>query len=1322
MTTPIGYAPLQIIPTLDGVSATIDRQLGGTLKAAGKRSGKEFGAAVADGVKASEADVKKAFDNHAKLADKAADATGKLKVAQAGYNELVQKGVTEGKRYEAAVAAKEKAARDEARAIKTATDALRDYKRAAEDAKSSGAEASSGFLAGLKGSAAGAASAGSGAAASFAQGFSGSSALMGLATRGGPIGIAIAAAGVAMGGLLWTNIKAGIDREPGRDLVQARLGASDAEIANIARTSGKVYANNFGESRDEAMRASQLAIQGGLVANAFDPALQQVSERLLAIGQLVGAETEEVAKSASILFRSGMADSAEQAFDIIAKGYQVTGDLGADWLDSIGEYSSGWKNAGLTAQQSLALIKQAQDNGVDVTDRSADALREFGRRITEEGPKMVEILDAIGLNGAAMYDKFKAGGPEAFEAFDTVFDKIRAIEDPVDRNQAALALLGDTAGDFVGSFAQWDPSAAVDALGQIDGAARTASDTMGDNVAGSFESAQRNIDIAMEGVQDSLAAAFGPSLETLATGVTTHKDEITDAFFTMGEVGVRLSQAMLASFGAIVGAIGLFGQALGDTYGLVMRLGEGIATITGDDEKAEQFRKDADAAFGFGEGLTALADGMVEASKDDSLIESLRRTRDGLRDTEDAADGAKGGIGRTTEAFDNLHTSIDRLPSTLPPWFKDMATGKPGPTPILEPGSDPFAIPGGPGYSASPGGGTPAAPSGTVIPGPDGSGGITLKSNEIPLPPGSGGPPSEAQVKQIAERFGLQVTSEDRPGARGYHGQGKALDIGKPGTDKTPEMRAFADYMSKTFGPNLLELIHDQPGFTGNVKDGRGTGAFGNVYTMEQAGYHGDHVHIAADWGGGAAPAPAPTSTPTAGLPAGAKGDAVAAGIIAEGQRRGWSQEQILAALGIANQETGYGTNPRTNAVQNQNGTAGITGVFQQDMSYRQYGDPRDPANAIKGFMSEFEKRGQGLKDPNPWRHAVEDVQIPADVADDGYSDGTGEYLKNRQRDQALETYNRLAGAGNVALSSNTTTAPTITGPGSPDLTNAYGAGYKPGIGTPGYNEYGEPGYYETDPRRISQAQRSVEDNKQRIADTETAVTDADTALADALKERDRIAQMTEVQRIAQGEDLDKANSEVDRAQKQADRSRLEAERAKEDAQWVQEDLNEAMQGSFSPAKKDSSSTSSKSGTSGSGLSLPSTFSGFGSAIGEFAGGQIGSALDVFGVGDSPPFLQAASKLLSGFKIGGDDRLPNGQLSGKSDGSLFDGGNMFAGAAPLTATSSATGAPMDSNVHGTRANQAPGPVYNIRTATVEDAFIKARRIENEKALSKTSRF
>jgi hypothetical protein len=190
--TVIGTAVLQFIPSLDGVSKAVEKQLGG-FKALGKTAGKDLGAGVASGVEVAEAQVKKAFGNHAKLADRAADATGKLKTAEAGLQDLRDKGITSGQRFTRATEAAEKARRDETRAIKAAEGALKDYESAAKRAERAGRDAGGGFTSGL-GSAAGpgAIQAGEEAAEGFGGGFASA---IGAVKFAGPIGAALGTAG-----------------------------------------------------------------------------------------------------------------------------------------------------------------------------------------------------------------------------------------------------------------------------------------------------------------------------------------------------------------------------------------------------------------------------------------------------------------------------------------------------------------------------------------------------------------------------------------------------------------------------------------------------------------------------------------------------------------------------------------------------------------------------------------------------------------------------------------------------------------------------------------------------------------------------------------------------------------------------------------------------------------------------------------------------------------------------------------------------------------------------------------------------------------------
>lgn len=106
-------------------------------------------------------------------------------------------------------------------------------------------------------------------------------------------------------------------------------------------------------------------------------------------------------------------------------------------------------------------------------------------------------------------------------------------------------------------------------------------------------------------------------------------------------------------------------------------------------------------------------------------------------------------------------------------------------------------------------------------------------------------------IAKIAEGFGLQLTSgKSGPGNHsvdgGYHDSGEAADFSNG--DKTDAELAFATYMVEHFGSQLSELIHDDPRWTSNIHDGKPAGAMdspGGVYTTAQAGYHGNHVHVA---------------------------------------------------------------------------------------------------------------------------------------------------------------------------------------------------------------------------------------------------------------------------------------------------------------------------------------------------------------------------------------------------------------------------------------------------------------------------------------------
>lgn len=222
------------------------------------------------------------------------------------------------------------------------------------------------------------------------------------------------------------------------------------------------------------------------------------------------------------------------------------------------------------------------------------------------------------------------------------------------------------------------------------------------------------------------------------------------------------------------------------------------------------------------------------------------------------------------------------------------------------------------------------------------------------------GAPSEAQVKQIAAAFGLQVTSEDRPGDPGYHGRGMALDVSN-GSGNTPQMRAFAEYMSQNFGPYLKELIYSDGSFGGLIGDGKNvTGS--SYYGPDTLSEHQNHVHVAAQWGSGInAPYTSGNVTPPAGNFSnfGAPGSpqAIANMIYQQAIGRGYSPHEAQSIVAYAIGESSL--NPGiSGGVQ---GDAEVVGLFQQKPAFAAGGgiDPSqraDPAANTYAYLNQLEK------------------------------------------------------------------------------------------------------------------------------------------------------------------------------------------------------------------------------------------------------------------------------------------------------------------------------------------------------------------------------
>lgn len=483
----------------------------------------------------------------------------------------------------------------------------------------------------------GAGGAGEQAGGNFLSGFS--DAIGNLASKTGPIAgsiLGVAALGLAAGGLLAAAIKDGLDQELSRDLFQTQTGVTEAQARKFALAAGEAFSDAFGESVESNLSTLKLALQN----NVIDPgSTQQAAQKVVADLESISAALDgEVAisvKAVSALMSTGLATSAQEAADMIANAVGGSANKGEDLLEVIWEYSAGWKNAGISAEAALAMIEQATDNGAWNADAPGDALREFGRRVTEEGETIVETLNDIGLNGEEMYKAFQRGGDDGFEAFDKFFDKIRGMEDPVKRNAAIMGLLGDTSGDFIDVFAKWDPSEALKNFGEFEGAASDLAGTLGGNAATSVQGAMNSITVVADGFKAALAEAFGPYIADFADNISNNRAGVISFFIDVGNVAFDGAEAVLGFVSGGMEGLAEFAEASSEMAGSVL-----------------------DSVAGLVRGLDALLGPF------DELIPGLPNLGNVADDIEDFAKAAKDG---GQDVADGLRKGSEFIDNTLAP-------------------------------------------------------------------------------------------------------------------------------------------------------------------------------------------------------------------------------------------------------------------------------------------------------------------------------------------------------------------------------------------------------------------------------------------------------------------------------------------------------------------------------------------------------------------------------------------------------------------------------------------------------------------------------
>lgn len=312
--------------------------------------------------------------------------------------------------------------------------------------------------------------------------------------------------------------------------MQSQLGLTEAGAKSYGDTLKAVFANNFGASIDDvadsiAKVSTAFQQNQAVLENESDDFLQRATEKSIALRDTY--EIDVAASSAAVAqLTKNFGLSVNEAYDFIAFGMQQGLDANGDFLDTIGEYSTQFGSAGLSATQFFNVVSSGMSGVALGTDKAADALKEFRVRIQDGSELTKQGLEAIGLNSANIQAGLAKGTLDAGQVFEMSLDAIGKMTDKTAQFQAGVALFG-TQFEDLGTEAflalrttGWELDHMTGAMDKLNSQYNT--------LPQFFEGVKRQSIIALTPITDVLLQAANDLMPELGAGFQTLKPIIDD--------------------------------------------------------------------------------------------------------------------------------------------------------------------------------------------------------------------------------------------------------------------------------------------------------------------------------------------------------------------------------------------------------------------------------------------------------------------------------------------------------------------------------------------------------------------------------------------------------------------------------------------------------------------------------------------------------------------------------------------------------------------------------------------------------------------------
>ena len=167
----------------------------------------------------------------------------------------------------------------------------------------------------------------------------------------------------------------------------------------------------------------------------------KLRSKVQAVSEHFGTDFNETLRAANALSK-GFGISMEDAMKLVQDGLVSGANAGGDFIDTVREYPRYFKEAGLSAEDFVAITTNAAQQGI-FSDKGVDVIKEGNLRIREMTTATADALNGIGISAEKVQADLQAGSITTFGVMQMVAAKLNELP-------ASSAAVGTAIADIFG--------------------------------------------------------------------------------------------------------------------------------------------------------------------------------------------------------------------------------------------------------------------------------------------------------------------------------------------------------------------------------------------------------------------------------------------------------------------------------------------------------------------------------------------------------------------------------------------------------------------------------------------------------------------------------------------------------------------------------------------------------------------------------------------------------------------------------------------------------------------------------------------------------